>query len=74
MEEMSLQNKDKDKYWENVYYIYKQLQGLYDGYKISADKENQIDFYDFIFIPSFLGAAPSKRSLLFNIYLIRVYD
>ena len=63
MEEMSLQNKDKDEYWENVYYIYKQLQGLYDGYKISADKEKQIDFYDFIFIP---GLTDSEDAEYFN--------
>ena len=63
MEEMSLQNKDKDEYWKNVYYIYKQLQGLYDGYKISADKEKQIDFYDFIFIP---GLTDSEDAEYFN--------
>ena len=63
MEEMSLKNKDKDKYWENVYYIYKQLQGLYDGYKISADEEKQIDFYDFIFIP---GLTDSEDAEYYN--------
>ena len=63
MEEKSLQNKDKDIYWENVYYVYKQLQGLYEEYKISADKDKQIDFYDFIFIP---GLTDSEDAEYYN--------
>ena len=50
MEEMSLKKKDSDIYWENVYYIYKQLKGLYDGYMSVAENEKQIGFYEFIIL------------------------
>ena len=63
MEEMALKNKDSDPYWENVYYVYKPLLGLYDGYKSSADKDKQIDFYDFIFIP---GLTDSEDAEYYN--------
>ena len=63
MEEKSLKYKDNDTYWENAYYVYKQLQGLYDGYKNTAEKEKQIDFYDFVFIP---GLTDSEDAEYFN--------
>ena len=63
MEEKALKYKETDIYWENVYYIYRQLQGLYDGYKATADKDKQIDFYDFIFIP---GLTDSEDAGYFN--------
>ena len=63
MEDMALKNKDKDIYWENVYYIYKQLQGLYDGYNDTAEEEKKIDFYDFIFIP---GLTDSEDAEYYN--------
>ena len=63
MEEKALKYKDNDIYWENVYYIYKQLQGLFDGYKASADPDKQIDFYDFVFIP---GLTDSEDAVYYN--------
>ena len=60
MEDMALKNKDKDIYWENVYYIYKQLQGLYDGYNDTAEEEKKIDFYDFIFIPGLTDSEDAE--------------
>ena len=63
MEEMSLKNKDTDIYWENVYYIYKQLKGLYDGYMSVAEKEKQIDFDDFLLLP---GLPDSLEALYYK--------
>ena len=47
MEKKSLENKDKDIYWENVYYIYQQLKGLYDGYNSACEENKKIDFINF---------------------------
>ena len=52
MKEKSLKNKDTDIYWENVYYIYMQLVGLYDGYMSVAEEDKKFDFDEFIIIPS----------------------
>ena len=49
MEKNSLEKKDSDIYWENVYYIYRQLRGLYDGYN-DGFKDNKFDFYEFTFL------------------------
>ena len=51
MEKNSLEKKDSDIYWEHVYYIYRQLRGLYDGYN-DAVIDNKIDFYEFILLPA----------------------
>ena len=40
-----------DRYWEHVYYIYRQLLGLYDGY-IAAVGRNITGFYEFILLNS----------------------
>ena len=56
MEEMSLIKKNNDIYWENVYNIYKQLQGLYDGYMSVAEMEKKIDYDDFLLLPAFADA------------------
>ena len=42
---------EHDKYWEHVYYIYRQLLGLYDGY-IAAVGYNITGFYEFIHLNS----------------------
>ena len=48
MKEKSYKNKDSDEYWENVYYIYKQLEGLYDGYLKLAEEEEKFTFLELI--------------------------
>ena len=47
MEKKSIENKDKDIYWEHVYYIYQQLKGLYDGYNSVCEDNKKIDFINF---------------------------
>ena len=52
MKEKSEMLKKNETYWEHVYYIYKQLLGLYDGYANNIEKGKEIDFYDFIVLPA----------------------
>ena len=52
MKKKSLEKKDTDIKWENIYYIYQQLIGLYDGYMSVAEKEKQFEFEEFIILPS----------------------
>ena len=53
MEKKFLEKSESEKYWEHVYYIYRQLKGLHDGYNAAVDEDKKIkDFYDFILIPS----------------------
>ena len=47
MKKKSLENKDKDVYWEHVYYIYQQMLGLYDGYNSACPENKKIGFIDF---------------------------
>ena len=47
MKQKCLENKDKDIYWEHVYYIYQQMVGLYDGYNSACDASKKIGFIDF---------------------------
>ena len=52
MKEKSESHKNNETYWEHVYYIYKQLVGLYDGYAYNIEKGKEIDFDDFILLPA----------------------
>ena len=47
MKTKSLENKDKDEYWEQVYFIYQQMLGLYEGYNNYAEDNKKINFIDF---------------------------
>ena len=47
MKTKSKKYKDTDPYWEHVYYIYKQMMGLFDGYNSVAEKEKQLGLIDF---------------------------
>ena len=51
MEKNSLEKKDSDPYWEHVYYIYRQLKGLYDGYNNNVENEKKLSFYEFVLLP-----------------------
>ena len=46
MKQKSYENKDKDVYWEHVYYIYQQLLGLYDGYNSACPENKKLGFVD----------------------------
>ena len=52
MKENSFKNKESDKYWEHVYYIYKQWEGLYDGYLKSAEEVEIFNFNEFTILSS----------------------
>ena len=65
MEKMSLEKKDSDPYWEHVYYIYKQLKGLYDGYNNNVEDEKKFDFYEFILLPG----AGDLSDIMSNLYV-----
>ena len=43
----SLKNKDNDSYWNEVYNLYKQMIGLYEGYNLMANDEEKIDLISF---------------------------
>ena len=47
MKTKSLQYKDSDPYWEHVYYVYRQMMGLFDGYNSVAEREKQLGLIDF---------------------------
>ena len=51
MTEKAEKNMDHDKYWEHVYYIYKQILGLYDGY-IAAVGYDVTGFYEIFLLNS----------------------
>ena len=67
MKKNSESKKNKDKYWEYVYYIYQQLEGLYNGYKSTLEDINNLDFYDFLILPAtgdameYLGYLNQKK-------------
>ena len=50
MKKTSLDNKDKDPYWEHVYYIYQQILGLYEGYKSVSDNDTKLEFKHIILL------------------------
>ena len=50
MDKTSSEKKDSDTYWEHVYYIYRQLKGLYDGYNDYVAEDKKVDFYEFILL------------------------
>ena len=52
MKQKSKENKDKDVYWEHVYYIYQQLLGLYDGYNTACEDNKKIGFIEFQLVVS----------------------
>ena len=52
MKQKSYENKDKDVYWEHVYYIYQQLLGLYDGYNSACPENKKLGFVDFQLVVS----------------------
>ena len=41
MKTKSMKYKDKEPYWEHVYYIYEQMRGLFDGYNSVAEDEKK---------------------------------
>ena len=43
----SLKYKDNDSYWNEVYNLYKQMIGLYEGYNLMANDEEKIDLISF---------------------------
>ena len=47
MKNTCLEKKDKEIYWEHVYYIYQQMLGLYEGYNSACDENKKIGFIDF---------------------------
>ena len=47
----NLSKNDKDTYWEYVYYIYQQLFGLYNGYKIAVNIDKIIELDEFVMLP-----------------------
>ena len=47
MKKTCLEKKDKDIYWEHVYYIYQQMLGLYEGYNSACDENKKLGFIDF---------------------------
>ena len=47
MKTKSMKYKDKEPYWEHVYYIYEQMRGLFDGYNSVAEDEKKIGFIYF---------------------------
>ena len=49
MAENSVQYMNSDPYWQQVHYIYQQLQGLYDGYNNNVEKK--INFTKFQIMP-----------------------
>ena len=72
MKKNSESKKNKDKYWEYVYYIYQQLEGLYNGYKSTLEDINNLDFYDFLILPAtgdameYLGYLNQKKETNFE--------
>ena len=47
MKTNSIKYKDTDPYWEHVYYIYKQMMGLFDGYNSVAENEKKLGLINF---------------------------
>ena len=47
MKKTCLEKKDKEIYWEHVYYIYQQMLGLYEGYNSACDENKKLGFIDF---------------------------
>ena len=43
----SLKYKDNDSYWNEVYNLYKQMIGLYEGYNLMANDKEKIDLISF---------------------------
>ena len=52
MKDKSLKNKNSDKYWEHVYYIYRQWEGLYAGYLKAAEEKEIFELYEFFILSS----------------------
>ena len=52
MKEKSYKNKDADKYWEHVYYIYRQWEGLYNGYIKSVKVREKFELLEFLILSS----------------------
>ena len=48
MRDKALKNMDNDPYWEHIYYIYRQLYGLYKGYSSVAEKDKKLEFVHFL--------------------------
>ena len=53
IKETSLSKKDSDPYWEEVYFIYQQFMGMYDGYNNNVENDKKLDVVNFFMIPSF---------------------
>ena len=64
MKKKSLEKMDTDIKWENIYYIYQQLIGLYDGYMSVAEKEKQFEFEEFIILPSAVDVEDISKFLI----------
>ena len=58
--------KDNDIYWEYVYYIYQQLEGLYDGYISRFEGDKTLDFYEFLLLPTFADTGEILKYLNLN--------
>ena len=77
MKEKSLKYKDEDPYWEHVYYIYKQMLGMFDGYNSVAENEKKIDliYFQMVVANADIEDAMTKRPNFKNMTLeeIRLY-
>ena len=47
MKTTSLEKRKDDPYWDQVYNLYKQFQGMVDGYNPKVDKEKQLSYVEF---------------------------
>ena len=53
IKETSFSKKDYDPYWEEVYFIYQQFMGMYDGFNNNVENDKKIDIVNFFMIPSY---------------------
>ena len=53
MKTTSLEKRKDDTYWDQVYNLYKQFQGMVDGYNPKVDKEKQLSYVEFQMMNSY---------------------
>ena len=59
IKETSFSKKDYDPYREEVYFIYQQFMGMYDGFNNNVENDKKIDIVNFFMIPSYRDTLDS---------------
>ena len=66
MKDKSLENMDKDPYWEHVYYIYQQILGLHEGYNSVTDVDKKLKLEHILLLLGTSDAEDVKDYLFRN--------